>query len=157
MRFTLVERHQGLSFVAQPTALAVLVASCARDPQSIQALLDGAERDDIQLVAYLRAGLAVFDEHNAHGNFAQIHSALRSGSRAPQPVFRIVDEVTRAASLQPYRWGLVLFNVAEKRIVQVQNTYAEVRRAGLVPTFPEAGREGEQRRYRLPARWQIVP
>lgn len=157
MRFTLVEHGQGLSFVAQPTALAVLVASCARDPLSIGALLDGAARDDAPLVAHLRAGLAVFDEHNAHGDFAQIHTALRSASRVPHPVFRVVDEVTRAASLQPYRWGLVLFNIAEKRIIQVQNTYAEVRRSGMVPTFPEDGLDGNQRLYRLPSQWHIVP
>jgi len=156
MRFTLVEHRHGVSFVAQPTALAVLVASCALDPVSIRALLDGAERDDAKLVAYFYAGLAVFDEHNANGDFAQIHTALRSESRTPQPVFRIVDEVTRAASLQPYRWGLVLFNIAEKRIIQVQNTYAEVRRAGMVPTFPEDGRGGHQRIYRLPGQWQIL-
>jgi hypothetical protein len=157
MRFTLVERDRGVSFVAPPTALAVLVAGCARDPVSIAALLDTIGGEDADLSDYIRSGLAVFDEHNTQGHYEHIHAALARRTREPQPVFRIVDEVTRAASLQPYRWGLVLFNVPRKRIIQVENTYAEVRREGMVPTFPEESATGRQRVYRLPAQWQIVP
>lgn len=157
MRFTVVEVQRGISFVAQPTALAVLVAGCARDPQSIEALLTAASREDTELVGYVRSGLAVFDEHNGHGDFAQIHQALHANRREPQPVFRVVDEVTRQASLQPFHWGLVVFNVTKKRIIQVQNTYAEVRREGHVPTFPEESADGRQRVYRLPQQWRIVP
>lgn len=157
MRFTIVEAERGISFVAPPTALAVLVAGCARDPQSIDALLAMAGREEPELVTYIRSGLAVFDEHNAYGHFAQIHAALAVTPREPQPVFRVVDEYTRAASLQPFHWGLVVFNVAKKRIIQVQNTYAEVRREGHVPTFPEESADGRQRVYRLPPQWRIVP
>jgi hypothetical protein len=157
MRFTVVEAAQAISFVAPPTALAILVSCCARDPKTIEALLTSVEREDGRLVAHVRSGLAVFDEHNAYGNFQHVHNALRADPRLFQPVFRVVDEVTRAASLQPYQWGVVVFNVARKRIIQVQNTYAEVRREGHVPTFPEESADGRQRVYRLPAQWRIVP
>lgn len=157
MRFTLLEESRGVSFVAPPTALAVLVAGCARDPASIDGLLRAIARDDAGLADYVYSGLAVFDEHNGHGDYAQIDSALQMGTREPQPVFRIVNDVTRAASLQPFRWGLVLFNVTQKRIIQVQNTYADVQREGHVPTFPEESANGRQRIYRLPASWRIVP
>jgi hypothetical protein len=157
MRFTVVEVEQAISFVAPPTALAILVSCCARDPQTIEALLTAVEGEDRQLIARVRSGLAVFDEHNAYGNYLHIHAALRADPKRFQPVFRVVDEVTRAASLQPFQWGVVVFNVAKKRIIQVQNTYAEVRREGHVPTFPEESVDGRQRVYRLPAQWRIVP
>ena len=157
MRFTVVEADQTISFVAPPTALAILVACCARDPQSIDALLTTVECEDRQLVAYVRSGLAVFDEHNAYGEYEHIHTSLRADPRLFQPVFRVVDDTTRAASLQPYQWGVVVFNITKKRIIQVQNTYAEVRREGHIPTFPEESADGRQRVYRLPAQWRIVP
>ena len=157
MRFTIVEAEQAISFVAPPTALAILVACCARNPSGIVALLRAVEREDAQLVEQIRSGLAVFDEHNAYGNFQHVHNALTAAPNLYQPVFRVVDDVTRVASLQPYQWGVVLFNVTQKRIIQVQNTYAEVRRQGHVPTFPEESPDGRQRIYRLPAQWRIVP
>ena len=85
MRFTLVEDQQGISFVAPPTALAEIVASCARDPRTIKDLLADVERHAPALVSTIRAGLAVFDEHNAYGDFSQIHAALaRPAPSAPQ-------------------------------------------------------------------------
>lgn len=157
MRYTIVEAEQTISFVAPPTALAILVACCARNPPSIEALLTAVAGEDRRLVDNIRSGLAVFDEHNAYGDYSHVHTALAADPKHYQPVFRVVDEVTRAASLQPYQWGVVVFNVAQKRIIQVQNTYAEVRRQGHVPTFPEESPDGRQRVYRLPAQWRIVP
>jgi len=157
MRFTIVEAEQTISFVAPPTALAILVACCARNPTSIDALLTAVAGEDGRLIDNIRSGLAVFDEHNAYGDFTHVHTALMADPKQYQPVFRVVDDVTRAASLQPYQWGVVVFNVAQKRIIQVQNTYAEVRRQGHVPTFPEESPDGRQRIYRLPAQWRIVP
>jgi len=157
MRFTIVEAERAISFIAPPTALAILVACCARNPSGIDALLVAVEREDRQLVEQVRSGLAVFDEHNAYGDFQHVHNALAADPDLYQPVFRVVDDVTQAASLQPYQWGLVVFNVTQKRIIQGQNTYAEVRRQGHVPTFPEESPDGRQRIYRLPAQWRIVP
>jgi hypothetical protein len=75
---------------------------------------------------YVTCGLAVFDEHNAEGNFAAIHEAIRHFSSDEWPVFRVVDESTREASLRPTRTGVIVFNLPERRIVQIQNSYAEI-------------------------------
>jgi hypothetical protein len=156
MRITLVEEAPGVSFVASPTALAVLVAACARNPQSVDALLDNVAQDDPDLTSYVKSGLAVFDEHNSPGHYEHIHATLQQGIGQPS-VFRIVDEVTRQRSLQPFRWGLVLFNLTKQRIIQIENTYAEVKREGHVPTFPDEAKGRPQRIYRLPTQWQIIP
>src|SRR5206468_10691387 len=118
-------------------------------------------RYDTELKDYVLNGLAMFDEHNARGNYAHIHGAISHADeqRAHHqiPAFRVVDEATRNASLQPVKAGLVLFNLKARRIIQVHNTYDEVKRR-------DRGRihEGGQptRRlfhYELPKEWQILP
>ena len=52
---------------------------------------------------------------------------------------------------------LVLFNLPQKRIVQVHNTYAEVQREDR-GRIRKAGRPtGVYYHYQLPAEWAIVP
>jgi len=50
----------------------------------------------------------------------------------------------------------VLFNIPNKRIIQIQNTYMEIRREGRVATGGPAG-PARARAYRLPGTWRIVP
>jgi hypothetical protein len=47
------------------------------------------------LAEYVCAGLAVFDEHNTDGHYDAVHKALTTLPRHKQPVFRIVDDLTR--------------------------------------------------------------
>lgn len=73
------------------------------------------------------------------------------------PPFRVVDERTRQQSLKPVSTGLILFNLKARRIIQVQNSYADVLRA-------DRGRVRQNGRptrmlyyYTLPEEWNIVP
>jgi hypothetical protein len=67
------------------------------------------------------------------------------------------DARTREVSLTPVKAGLVLFNLPQKRIIQVQNTYADVQREDR-GRFRKAGQPtGRYYRYQLPADWTIVP
>ncbi|MCL4542099.1 MAG: hypothetical protein M1396_07165 [Chloroflexi bacterium] len=157
MRYTLIGRDETVSFVGDPTLLAEFVAACVQDPLTVSELLSLVERHAPKAIGALRSSLAVFDEHNAHGEYEHIHTALQRQGRRHYPTFRVVDEVTRAASLEPALWGLVLFNLPQRRIIQVQNTYADVRRHGYVPTFPDERGSGSQRVYHLPVSWSIVP
>ena len=89
--------------------------------------------------------LAVFDEHNAYGNFTAIHSALDHLRPHELPPFRVVDDRTRQASLQPVKAGAIIFNLPKRRIVQIQNTFSDVQRMGV------------QARRLQRAGWQILP
>lgn len=73
------------------------------------------------------------------------------------PPFRVVDERTRHLSLKPVATGLILYNLKALRIIQIQNSYAEVQRA-------DRGRVRQNGRptrilyyYKLPEEWNIVP
>jgi hypothetical protein len=74
------------------------------------------------------------------------------------PVFRVLDERTREASMNAARGGLVLFNLKARRIVQIHNNVLRVRRrdrgrvrSGGVPL------DGQLYSYELPADWSLVP
>jgi hypothetical protein len=157
MRFTLIEGNRGLSFVASPHTLALLVAGCSHDPSSIAILLEETGRYTPYLRDFVSSGTAVFDEHNTTESLEHIHQEIKQANRThPAPLFRILDEVTRASSLQPFGWGVVLFNIPHKRIVQIHNSYMDVQRQGKVLIESAAGRLAP-RAYHLPPQWRIVP
>src|SRR5690349_17660267 len=121
MRFTVVDAAGRVSFVAPCAALDALVAACARGPRTLLALLGFAEPYAPGLRERVTSGLAVFDEHNTRENYRAIHGALDYFRPSELPVFRVVDDRTQEAALQPVRAGVVVFNLVEKRIVQIQN------------------------------------
>lgn len=157
MRFTVIDRRGGVSFVAPCNSLPTLVAACAKDPETLEQLLDGSRSMDSVLRDYVLSGLAVFDEHNLGGRYEAIHSALRYQLPYELPVFRVVDAATREASLTPVKAGAVLFNLAAKRIVQIQNTYAEIQRSGRFRWFDRSRSCYRMLPYKLPPQWSLVP
>ena len=159
MRFTVIDGHGAVSFVAPCRTLEALVAACSAEPRTLRDLLDRAAEFEPEIAERVFSGLAVFDEHNSSANLGSIHSALRLLRPADLPVFRVLDDRTRQASLQPARAGVIVFNLLRKRIVQIHNTYAEIKRAGRIRVPPPAGGGGAARvhRYRLSADWALVP
>lgn len=157
MRYTIVEQRGAVSFVADCDTLAALVAGCAGGPQTLAELLKSAGKFDRRLREYVTSGLAVFDEHNSSENTAAIHGALDFHPPCELPVFRVVDERTRQASLQPVKAGLIIFNLLDRRIVQVVNTYSEIRRKGRVRVHDGRRLTGEVYSYELPPDWRLVP
>ncbi len=157
MRYTIIDKRGAVSFVDHCDVLDALVAACAENPRTLEDLLDVAERYYHSLKEYVLSGLAVFDEHNTPGHYERIHSALRVLHPEEIPVFRVADEITRQASLQPVKAGIIIFNLSSKRIVQVMNSYAEIRREGRGKIYNGERSTGQMYRYRLPKDWTLVP
>ena len=157
MRFTIVDHESTVSFVAPDGVLPALVAACASGPETLADLLDRAAPFTTDLRERVLSGLAVFDEHNAGGNHRWIHAALDFCKKEDTPVFRIVDDRTREASLSPVWAGAVVFNLKAKRIVQIQNTYAEIKRKGRLRVMEGARPTNRIERYELPPEWSVVP
>ncbi|HET7081996.1 MAG TPA: hypothetical protein VFM49_31590 [Chloroflexia bacterium] len=160
MRYTIIDPQGSISFVGPCQGLKALVAACAQDsPRTAEDLLAAAGEYDSDLRDSVLNGLHVFDEHNLPGNYAAIHAALQGqGDEAgTSPVFRVVDDVTRQASLQPVKAGLVLFNLKQKRIVQIQNTYADIEREDRGRVRKKGRVTGRYYDYRLPPDWQVLP
>jgi hypothetical protein len=157
MRFTLIDRGGKVSFVAPCQALEALVAACARQPETIGELLEATVPFDPSLREVVTSGLAVFDEHNSPDNYQRILSALDHCPPAEMPVLRVFDDRMLQASLSPVKAGVVVFNLIDKRIVQIQNTYSEIRRRGRVRIVENGRPTNRVRRYELPADWSLVP
>ena len=127
MRYTVIDQQGTVSFVAPCEALPALLTGCFQGATSVEDLMSRLDRRQRRMVEYVTSGLAVFDEHNAPGNYEAIHQALDYCAPHELPVFRVVDDRTRQASLQPVKAGVIIFNLIKRRIVQIQNTYAEIK------------------------------
>lgn len=157
MRFTIVDEGGTVSFVAPCHALKAIAASCERGAEDHRAVLAMLAEYDAELSQSLKNGLAVFDEHNTASDACAVHGQLAKAGSPEMPPFRVMDARTRDASLEPVRQGLVVFNIPARRIVQVQNSYANLQRqdrgrirVGGKPTH-------QYYSYRLPDEWSIVP
>jgi hypothetical protein len=157
MRFTVVDRDSTVSFIAPDRALQALVAACASGARTLPELLDRAAPFTADLRERVLSGLAVFDEHNSPENPRRIHAALDYCKPEEVPVFRVIDDRTREASLSPVWAGAVVFNLKAKRIVQIQNTYAEIKRKGRLRIMEGARPTNRVARYELPPDWTVVP
>ena len=157
LRCTVIDGNGVISFVTHGDALPALVAACADNPGSLEKLLDRSEAYYQNLKEYVLSGLALFDEHNTPGHYVAIHRDLRRLPAHKQPVFRVVDDTTREASLRPVKAGAVIFNLRAKRIVQIMNSYREIHRSGQARVFDGKGHTDTVFRYRLPEEWALVP
>lgn len=161
MRFTVIDPSGTVSFVAPCNALKALVAACSKYPTDLESLLAASTRYDTDLKSNVLNSLAIFDEHNAAGRYDQIHSAIDYAEEQRVqhniPAFRVVDEATRQASLEPVKAGLVLFNLKERRIIQIHNTYDNVRRQDRGRIHKGGEPTKQLYHYTLPMDWQIVP
>lgn len=157
MRLTVVDGKGTVSFVAHTSAAVALTAACAQNPSTLSELLEAARTYDRGLPDLVTTGLAVFDEHNMPGHTARIHEQLATLPPRDTPVFRVLDERTREASLSPVRAGVILFNLARKRIVQIANTDETLARSGEVNYHNGKFLSRRTFTYALPPEWSIVP
>lgn len=156
LRLTIVDVRGAISFVASAEALPAMLRACTTNPHTIDELLERAEPYFHGLRHRVLNGLAVFDERNGPSNYAHIHSALevRAGET---PVFRIVDDVTREASLRPVQAGCVVLNVMARRVIALQNGRMTVSRNGRGEIFDGERNTGATFGYRLPPTWALIP
>lgn len=157
MRFTILDEAGGFSFLGPAHALKMLAAACSAGVRSGSELLSVLAEYDASLASLVLDGLAVFDEHcvpNAPGGFErwQIDYSL-DGPRA----FRVVNELSRQASLRSGPLGIVIYNLSARRIVQVQNSYSPLQRHDRGRIRVDGRPTGRIYRYDLPDDWAIVP
>jgi hypothetical protein len=157
MRFTVVDNAGTVSFVGPCHALKALAAACSRGAADHRGLLGMLGDYDGGLSKEVVTGLMVFDEHNTAKDPRAVHQWLADAEPAHVPPFRVVDELTRRTSLLPVRYGLVVFNLQARRIVQVQNSYDNLKRADRGRVRVEGRPTRQFYSYQLSEEWSIVP
>ena len=157
IRCTVVDERGAVSFIVHADALSALAVACSTNPSSLEEMLEGAEPYYHNLREQVLNGLAIFEERNAKGHYQAIHRTLEFCAPHEQPVFRVVDDLTRETSLRPVKAGAVIFNLRAKRIIQIVNTYQEIRRTGHAHVFDGSALTDTVYNYRLPKDWALVP
>lgn len=156
-RFNVVDEAGSVSFVGPAHGLKVLAAACSKGPRSVTDLLDQARRYDPDWIDQVRIGLRVFDEHNVDGLERDYEHHVTDEADVDHRAFRIVDATTRSRSMRPARLGLVVVNLNDQRIIQIQNSYAELRRKGRGRIREHGLPTRSIFHYELPEAWSIVP
>ena len=156
MRFTIIDEQQTVSFVAPPHALKAIAACCANGASTSAGVLAAIAHYDASLSQLLRDQLAIFQEHNTIQDTGWIDQRL---AKQPgyEPAVVVLNDATRRASLEPARLGLVVFNLPARRIVQVQNSYANLERSDRGRVRRNGKPVSTFYSYSLPDDWSIVP
>lgn len=155
MRFTVIDSRGTVSFVAPAHLMKAFAAGCADGAGDSADLLLAASACDQQEVDRIRRELHVFDEYHTSEQTDYLETWLSHDSAA-RP-FRVFDQVSRQVSLRPEGSGLVVFNLIRQRIVQVQNSFAELRRRDRGRVRLNGKPTPRLYRYELPAEWRILP
>jgi hypothetical protein len=135
----------------------MLVAACAKAPEDLGELLDLTRRYDNEFATSVLNGLAIFDEHNLRGNTDAIEKLFGEHPPSMWPPFRVYNDATRRASTLPAQAGLIVINLSAKRIIQVQNSYAEIQRKDRGRIRADGRPTRQLYHYDLPNEWALVP
>jgi hypothetical protein len=157
IRFTVADRDGTTSFVGPGHVIKMLVAGCSRQPETLYDLLEHTRRYDDQFAIGILNGLSVFDEHNVRNDTSAIEARFRESPSADWPPFRVFNDATRRASTQPCQAGLIVMNLKEKRIIQVQNSYAEIQRRDRGRIRADGKPTRALYHYDLSEDWALVP
>jgi len=156
-RFNVVDATGVSSFVGPAHALKIIAAACSRGAEDIHSLLDMAVEYDPEWAQRVKAELRIFDEHNLSELSEPFKDVGVHGGHLSLHPFRVLNQETRRRSMEPARLGLVVFNLKERRIIQIQNSYADLRRHDR----GRIRRDGKPTRhlymYKLPEAWSILP
>lgn len=156
-RVNVIDEKGTVSFLAPPHGLKVLAAAITQGAATSADLLALSHTFDAQWATDIRRQIIRFDEHNIDVVADRFKDAIAGADGPAHPAFRVIDPETRRRSLVPGRLGLVVFNLKERRIIQIQNNYSNLERKdrGRVRVGGEPTDTVFQ--YELPLEWSLVP
>lgn len=156
-RVNVIDERGTISFLAPPHGLKVLAAAITQGATDGSELLALARSFDAKWAADVRAQIMRFDEHNVDEVCDPFQVAIAEADGQEHPAFRVMDQETRTRSLVPGRLGLVVFNLKERRIIQIQNSYSNLERKdrGRIRVDGKPSRMLFQ--YELPQDWALLP
>lgn len=157
MRFTVVDSEGSVSFAGPGHCLKIITAACSRDPADHQELLNTVREYDERFAERVLDDLAIFDEFVAADRSRSIDRWIQSNAATNQPTFRIYNQQLRNMSLNAETLGIVLFNLVERRIVQIQNAYGEILRTDRGRIRIDGKPVRRYYHYALPDHWALLP
>lgn len=156
-RCNVIDHRGTVSFVAPPHGLKVLAAAISRGAEDVSQLIHYARNYDERWANALQRDLMIFDEHNVDQIQERFEDAIEVDQDVDHHAFRVMDQLTRRRSLVPGGLGLVVFNMKEQRIIQIHNSYDDLRRRDRGRVRVDGAPTGKIFHYELPVSWALVP
>jgi hypothetical protein len=157
IRFTVIDEEGGISFCGPGHGIKMVTAATSRGAENHRDLLDELRALDECFADSVFRGLTIFDEHCLRARPETVADWTSRRTNFAEVPFRVLDGVTRRASLDPNRLGLLIFNLNERRIIQVQNSYGAIQRCDRGRIRDRGRPTGRFYHYQLPDSWEIVP
>jgi hypothetical protein len=157
MRFTIVDTAGTVSFAGPGHCAKVLIAGCSSGPSDFRSLLERVREFDGQFVDGVLNSLAIFDEQVLDDRPETADRWLEQSRRQGIGAFRVYNQALRNLSLTAERLGIVLFNLRERRIVQIENSYGELLRSDRGRIRIDGNPVNRFYHYTLPDTWTLFP
>lgn len=156
-RINLIDKRGTVSLLAPPHGPKMLTAVAGLEFDSARDMLQAVAHLDADWVRQIQSQMAMFDEFNVDTLDSTWQEMIESDDSGVHPAFRVIDTVTRARSLQPASLGLIVFNLKERRIIQVHNSWDDLQREGEGRYWENGHPQDRLYSYILPDHWSLVP
>ncbi len=156
-RVNLIDERGTVSLLTPPHGPKMLTAVAGLGLESSRDMLEAVRSMDADWIRQVKSQLAMFDEFNVDSLDEGWQEMIEEADTVVHPAFRVIDGVTRSRSLVPGSLGLIVFNLKQRRIIQVHNSWDELERTGEGRYRVEGDAEEHMYSYSLPETWSLVP
>ncbi|MDQ3524270.1 MAG: hypothetical protein M3451_04355 [Chloroflexota bacterium] len=156
-RFNVIDPAGVVSFMGPRHGSKMIAAACGANHRDVYGVLTFVHSLDERWAREIERGLEAFDAETRQLNTAHTTSYREAAHHNWHRPFRVVDHVSRQASMKPGPLGLLVVNLKEHRIIQVDNRSIGLRRTDRGRVRRNGKPTRMLFRYRLPSDWAIVP
>lgn len=156
-RVNLIDERGTVSLLAPPHGPKMLTAVAGLGLETSRDMLEAVRSMDAEWIRQVQSQLAMFEEFNVDYLDEGWQEMVEEADTVVHPAFRVIDGVTRSRSLVPGSLGLIVFNLKQRRIIQVHNSWDELERSGEGRYRVEGDGEEHKYSYSLPQTWSLVP
>ena len=129
-RVNLIDERGTISLLTPPHGPKMLTAVAGLGLETSREMLEAVAAMDESWIRQVQSQLAMFSEFNVDSLDEDWREMVEENDSVVHPAFRVIDGVTRSRSLVPGSLGLIVFNLKQRRIIQVQNAWDELERTG---------------------------
>lgn len=156
-RVNLIDERGTISLLSPSHGPKMLTAVAGMGLESSRAMLESVAAMDSDWIRQVQSQLALFSEFNVDSLDEGWREMIEEEDSMVHPAFRVIEGVTRSRSLLPGGLGLIVFNLKQRRIIQVQNAWDELERTGEGRYRIDGNIDDRMYSYSLPETWSLVP
>lgn len=156
-RVNLIDERGTISLLTPPHGPKMLTAVAGLGLETSREMLESVASMDADWIRQVQSQLAMFEEFNVDVLDDGWREMVEEKDSIVHPAFRVLEGITRSRSLVPGSLGLIVFNLKQRRIIQVHNSWDELGRTGEGRYRVDGDAEDRMYSYSLPETWSLVP